>query len=290
MAALLVAGCGGAGKPRPDLLFVSTRDDVYAIYAMDSDGSRQQRFSTDALPKKTTAPSALLYEVDPAWSPDGKQVAFASNRSGRYELYVTSAAGGPPRRLTSEPGGATQPAWAHDGKIAFVRFQPGALYVVPVAGGPAHRLSNDQADQSYPTWSPDARRIAFVRRTPGTTVREIWVMNADGTGRRQITHLDASIVSPSWAPGGTRLAFSSNARGQYEIYVIGLDGRGLDRLTETTDDDTGSAWSPDGKLIAFSRDGAIETVDLRGKVRTLTDGKNNDSSPAWKPLATKSAK
>lgn len=283
--AFLVAGCGGGSKPRPDLLFVSTRDGVYAIYAMDADGSRQQRFSTDPLPKKTTAPSALLYEVDPAWSPDGRQVAFASDRSGRYEVYVTPAAGGPARRLTSETGGATQPAWSPDGKkIAFVRFQPGALYVVPVAGGAAQRLSDDQGDQSYPTWSTDGKQIAFVRRTPGTSVKEIWVMNADGTGTRQVTHLEASIISPSWAPSGTRLAFSSNARGQYEIYAIDLDGKGLHRLTEGTADDTGSAWSPDAKLIAFSRDGSIDTVDFAGKVTQLTDAKNNDSSPAWKPL------
>lgn len=286
LAAFLLAGCGGGGKPRPDLLFVSTRDGVYAIYAMNADGSRQQRFSTDALPEKATAPSALLYEVDPAWSPDGRQVAFASDRSGRYEVYITSAAGGPAKRLTSETGGATQPAWSPDGKIAFVRFQPGALYVVPVTGGPARPLSHDQADQSYPAWSPDGKQIAFVRRSPGTSVKEIWVMKADGTGRRQITHLEASVVSPTWAPSGTRLAFSSNARGQYEVYMIGLDGKGLRRLTEGTADDTGSAWSPDGKLIAFSRDGAIETVDLAGKLTTLTDGQGNDSSPAWNPLPT----
>ena len=112
-------------------------------------------------------------------------------------------------------------------------------------------------------------------------------MRPDGTGKRRVTHLSASVGSPSWSPDSSRLAFAANARGRFEVSIVGLDGSGVRRLTNSTGEDIDPAWSPDGKLIAFSRDGAIDTVDLAGKVQQLTDAKNNDSSPAWKPLGTK---
>jgi len=100
-----------------------------------------------------------------------------------------------------------------------------------------------------------------------------------------VTSIASTATSPSWAPDGGRLAFASSKRGQYEIYVTDVDGKGLKRLTSSAAEDIDPAWSPDGKLIAFSRDGAIATVDLALSVTTLTDAKNNDSSPAWKPGA-----
>src|SRR5205823_9283432 len=98
------------------------------------------------------------------------------------------------------------------------------------------------------------------------------------------TRLAKSSYSPSWSPGSRRLAFSSNLRGPLSIYTIGVDGTGLRQLT-TNGEDVDPAWSPDGKTIAFSRGGAIVTVPIgRGAEKTLTDAKNNDSSPAWNPV------
>ena len=280
-----LAGCGGASKPRPDLLFVSSRAGAYAIYAMNADGSRQQRLSK-RVPSQVSSAKELLFEEDPAWSPDGRSIVFTSNRTGASELYTMLADGSGVRRLTAVSGGAARPAWSPDGThIAFVENDPGDLYVMRSYGTDVHRLGSDLANETDPAWSPDGRLIAFARRTPGTPVVELWTVRRDSSGRRQITRLNAAVSSPSWSPDGRRLAFAASRAGRFEIYVVGVDERGVERLTTTSSADIEPAWSPDGKVIAFSRDGAIDTVDLAGNVRLLTDTKNNDSSPAWKPGA-----
>lgn len=283
-AACLVAGCGGSAKPRPDLVFVSTRSGVYALYAMNDDGSRQRRLTK--VPGAASSPENLFFQVDPAWSPDGGQIAFASTRSGTAAIWVMNADGSGSKLLASVPGGAVHPSWSPDGKqIVFGGANHKGLYVMDADGSHVHRVGRDSAKVADPTWSPKGDLIAFVRTAPNTPITELWVVHPDGKGLRRVTSLASTVASPSWAPDGKRLAFAAPVRGQYEIYETNLDGTGLKRLTASAAEDIDPAWSPDGKLIAFSRDGAIDTVDLAFAVRSLTNGKGNDSSPAWKPGA-----
>ena len=289
LVVLLVAGCGSSSK-KADLLLVSSRSGPYAIYAMGSNGDGQHRLSSDKLPA-ATGPAGLFFQVDPAWSRDGKLVAFGSDRSGKPQLYVMHADGSGMRRLTSLAHGAARASWSPDGKkVAFIENEPGNLGVMRSDGTGARQIGDGLSNESDPAWSPDGKLIAYVLRTPGGDIKELYVVRPDGTGKRQITHLNASVGSPTWSPDSSRLGFTTNARGHFEISVVNLDGSGVRRLTGSPSEDIEPAWSPDGKLIAFSRDGAITTVDLAGKLTTLTDGKNNDSSPAWKPLTAKAAK
>jgi Tol biopolymer transport system component len=284
-AACLVAGCGGSPKPRPDLAFVSTRSGVYAIYTMNNDGKRQHRLTK--VPSAASSPANLFFQVDPAWSPDGKQIAFASTRSGVAAIWVMSADGRDAKLLSSGPKGASHPSWSPDGKqIVFGGANHVGLYVMDADGSHVHRIGHDSAKVAFPAWSPLGTWIAFSRTAPNTPVTELWVVHPNGKGLRRVTSLASTVASPSWAPDGRRLAFAAPVRGQYELYTTNLDGSGLKRLTASAAEDIDPAWSPDGKLIAFSRDGAIDTVDPAFTVTTLTSGKDNDSSPAWKPGAS----
>jgi Tol biopolymer transport system component len=279
------ASCGGGGgKPRPDLLFVSTRDKSYEIFGMDADGSRQRRISKGGGDASTAA--GLFYEIEPAWSPDGKRIAFSSKREGSFDIFVMTREGKDVTRLTTTGADDSHPTWSPDGKrIAFARS--GRIDVMSAEGsgvrgiGPAAERDND------PAWSPDGRWIAYTRllRDVGT-VREIWLMRPDGSGNHALTSLSKSSSSPAWSPDSARLAFSSDARGgRFSIFEIGADGKGLHQLTSLGGDDIEPAWSPDGKTIAFSREGAIVTAPVGGgEEQTLTDPDNNDSSPDWNPV------
>jgi TolB protein len=282
-AALLLAGCGGsAGDPRPDLVLVSTRDGDYAIFAMNADGGRQKRL-TEAEGDPETA-RGLFFQVDPAWSPDGRRIAFASRRGGTLDIYVMNADGTATRRLTSTKEHDGHPTWSPDGKrIAFERDDKD-LYVMQADGSGARRLTGLEASESQPAWSPDGRWIAFVRRQPGSDDLEIWLVQPDGSGDRKLIFLGGRSFSPAWSPDSRQVAFSSNRGGRfYDIYTVGLDGKGVRRLTRTGPDAFEPAWSPDGRTIAFSRDGAIVMIDLEGNEEEVTDRDNNDSSPAWNP-------
>jgi len=285
VAALLLVSCVGEGEPRPDLVLVSTRDGDYALYEMNAEGGSQTRL-TENENGIDSSPQGIFFQVDPAWSPDGKRIAFASRRAGTFDIYVMNADGTGTRRLTSTKGHDTHPTWSPDGsQIAFARSEPGDIYVMNADGSDARRISDPEAEESEPAWSPDGSRIAYVKRTAGTSVRELWLLQPDGSDRRALTSLKAVSYTPAWSPDGMRIAFASNAGGPLlDIYTVGVDGKGVRRLTRTGPDAFEPAWSPDGSTIAFSRDGSIITIDLEGNEAELTDSDNNDSSPAWNPV------
>ncbi|HZR93094.1 MAG TPA: hypothetical protein VFA44_11900 [Gaiellaceae bacterium] len=284
-APTVLAACGGSGAPRPDLLFVSTRSGVNAIYEMNADGSRQRRLTSGG-PSDASSPSRLLYETTPAWSPDGRRIAFASSRYGSSDIFVMDASGEHVRRLTSTRDDDTHPTWSPDGRrIAFVRGGHGAIFVMNADGSHVRRLTGDTARQDDPAWSPDGRWIAYARNTPLTTSTEIWLVHPDGADAHALTSLNAATTWPAWSPDSREIAFSS-AVGElrYSIYVVRVGTRKARRLTRSNDDEFEPAWSPDGRRIAFVRDGSIVTVAADGSdERVLTDPKDNDSSPAWNP-------
>jgi TolB protein len=281
-AGSLLAACGGGGNPRPDLLFVSTRDDDYAIYEMNADGSREKRLTKTEV--DTTAPAGLFFQVDPAWSPDGASIAFSSKRSGSSDIYVMRSDGSDTRRLTTSRKDELHPTWSPDGRhIAFGEDQK--IYVMGADGSARHPITTNLAEDAAPAWSPNRRWIAFVRRQRGDVEREIWVMRPDGSGARRVTSLHGSSINPAWSPDSRRIVFASNIVGSlYHLYIVTVADERVRRLTRSGPDTFEPAWSPDGSTIAFSQDGAIATVDLRGKTTTLTSTSNNDSSPAWNPV------
>ena len=281
--ALLLAACGGSDDSDPDLLFVSTRDGDYAIYAMSSSGGDQKRL-TDADVDPST-PEGLLFQTEPAWSPDGSTIAFASKRSGTFDLYAMNADGSGTQPLTSTKDDDGQPDWSPDGKrIVFARGTPSRLFVMDADGAGARRITEEEVDETEPAWSPDGRLIAYVRRDPGSSIRELWLVRPDGSQRRPLTRLSGVAQAPSWSPDGRRIVFSADVgENRFDIYTVGADGKDV-QLVTSGEDAFEPDWSPDGKTIAFSEAGAIVAIDVEnGEERTLTDPENNDSSPTWKP-------
>ena len=121
---------------------------------MDADGGNQQRLTNNRHDDR-----------DPSWSPDGKRIAFVSERDGNREIYVMNADGGKPKNLTKNPLDDRYPSWSPDGKrIAFTseRDDDREIYVMDVDGGNPQNLTNNPLDDWYPSWSPDGERIAFT--------------------------------------------------------------------------------------------------------------------------------
>ena len=283
-AGLLLAGCGGEDKARPDFAFVSSRDGDYAIYEMNADGGAEHRL-TDIDPD-ASSPARLFFQVEPAWSPDGTKIAFSSRRGGTFDIYVMNGDGTGTRRLTSTKENDSHPTWSPDGsQLAFERN--GDILVVGSDGSGARRISDPGAEESEPAWSPDGTWIAYVRRPPGTPVREVWLMRPDGSGRHALTSGGAKAFTPAWAPDSTRIAFSSNADGEvYELYTIGVDGKGLRSVTPTAGDMFEPSWSPDGSKIAYQEVGAIFTVELGGGDESLFSlSVSFSTSPVWNPAS-----
>jgi Tol biopolymer transport system component len=282
--AILGSGCGGDEQARPDLVFVSTRDGDYALYEMDADGGGQRRLTEHEA--SISSPARLFFQIEPAWSPDGAKIAFASRRSGDFEVYVMDRDGTGTTKLTSTTDNASHPTWSPSGtSIAYTRGSD--IWVMNADGSNARRISDPLVDESEPAWAPDGSWIAYVRRAPGTASREIWLMRPDGSERHVLLPQTGRSTGPAWSPDSTRIAFSSNEEGGrlFEIYTVGVDGKGLRTVVPTTADNFEPSWSPDGSKIAYQEDGAIYTVELSGgEVEKLTDQDDNDSSPVWNPV------
>lgn len=164
-------------------------------------GSDSEIFTIDAttgaeLARLTASPGI---DVSPAWSPDGSQIAFVSERSGGPQIYVMPASGGTARRVTFSGGHNTDPAWSPKGdRIAFVG-RDGAfdVFTVRTDGSGMDRITQGDGDNEDPSWSPEGTYLAFSSTRSGSA--HIWVASADGRHQVQVTQGAGGYTNPHWS-------------------------------------------------------------------------------------------
>jgi len=239
---------------------------------------------------------------DPAWSPDGKFIAFTSDRDGNTEVYVMNADGSNQTRVTNSPENEYHPEWSPDGNlIVFSRTMAdnsGDLFITNTDGTATARLTDTpKRNEAYPDWSPNGNQIVFSAFGGGQS--GIFVMSADGSNVRSI--MKGPLHYPEWSPDGTQIVFDGEPGGcLFEVYIMQADGSGMRKITDHPggcgEYNKSPSWSPDKKQLVYSSthrnpdpgvdiyiinvDGTGETALTHGK----TDLHNGGFYPSWSPL------
>lgn len=272
---------GGNGK----IVFASNIDGDSEIYTMNDDGSdiTQLTFNTAS-------------DSNPTWSPDGRRIAFDSNRGGTSgEIFTMRASGARVRKLTNSPGQDVEPTWSPDGMmVAFASDRGAGDFNVFTMGSDGHgerRRTRNTADDRDPAWSPSGKLIAFESARLGTD--HIFVMRPDGRRVRRVTPSGISAsYDPAWSPNGRWLAFAMDdgSPSGYELWKSKVDGSGLMNLSNTGSgvDDAEPAWSPRGDKIVYmdNLDGDREIVVMNSNGSSplqLTFNTADDRVPDWQP-------
>lgn len=256
------------------IAFVSeTYENDSEIYAMREDGSGLRQLTR----------SCERHEREPAWSPDGRRLAYTVEQA----IYVMRGDGSRRRRLTQ----GMSPSWSPDGRsIVFERSLSRTrdleLFTMRADGRRVRQLTRTSGYNVDPAWSPRGDKIAFVGTPPGAP-RQIYVMNRDGSRPVALAH----GLEPSWSPDGSRIAFVR----EYNVWTMNADGTDPVRLTSrdlyTAVNDP--AWSPDGTKIVYAADidqgrsvqDALFVIPAGGGTpRMLPYERENNVEPSWQPL------
>ena len=246
----------------------------------------------------------------PSISPNGEQIAFQSNRSGRFEIFVMNVDGSHVAQVTHSPGDNVTPDWAPDGKRIVFAANPSDgkqdvsnLFIVNVDGSERTQLTNDGNDNSHPHWSARMDRIFFNsgRSTPTGDVADVFSMQPDGSDIQQHTHCAAACTFPSLSPDGKYIVYRKTllspgldwqlhpSERNSEIFVADINGGHERNVSRDAAFDGWPRWSPDGQRIAFSSNRAgpasvaqIFVVNRDGShLRPVSTGPWSHAQPSW---------
>ena len=243
------------------IAFVSNISGTYQLYSIKPDGS-------DMIPITDLPPTdnALWF---PDYSPDGRRIVFSHDMTGALEMYVINSDGTGLTQITHDGLVDIFARWSPDGKhfvflSTSLKNGAGVITTMRTDGSNRKVLTDEIPFDSYqPEYTPDGRQIVFASQQGGL-ISAVWIMNADGSGKRRLTDAPIEAGGPDVSPDGRTLAFYShqNTPKPTTIWVMNVDGSQKRRLTPLGLFDVYPIYSPDGKRILFQGGPLTSPINL----------------------------
>ena len=216
------------------------------------------------------------------------RIAFASNRTGNWEVWLMDWDGANQRRITSHGALSILPSWSPDNeRMVYTSFARGTsdMYIINRRGAGRIRVDSKLGLNTSATFSPVSNDIAFVGSVNGNP--DIYLIKDDSTNIRRLTTSSSIESTPEWSPNGRQISFTSGRSGSPQIYVMDAEGTNVRRISFEGEWNDDAAWSPDGERIAYTSrvNGRfqIRIANLITGESRIVAGVGSNEQPTWSP-------
>ena len=260
------------------IAYVIRRGRSFSLHVTDADGEGGQ--------VALASPEPI---ISPAWSPDGKQLAYVSFETQKAVVWMQDLSTGSRRMLANFRGSNSAPAFSPDGRqLALTLSTEGIaqLFTMPAAGGAPQRLTRSTAIDTEPVYSPDGKTIYFVSDRGGGP--QIYRVAVAGGNPERVSFTGGYNISPAISPDGRQLAYVTRQGNAFKLVLHDLDSGSVTPLTDTVDDESPS-FAPNGRLIVYASraqgSDVLMTTTLDGKIKgRLLNSGGDVREPAWGPF------